>query len=226
MITRGCVVIAITLWLAIPGCHAADSEQESDLNYQFSEDWTSKYEESWEKHLGRFKDQPNLRILEIGTYEGRSAIWLLDNIATHPTSTIVCVDVFRKEGLEERFDHNIKVSGHHQKVEKVKGSSQRTLREKSFDAFDIIYIDGCHAAWCVYQDLALSWPILKDGGTLVLDDYDFGKNFSRKQQPKTAIDPFLVAIGDSGRVVEKGKQVIVEKVSLKERRGRSRKDRE
>jgi predicted O-methyltransferase YrrM len=224
--TKKLVAIAVLLWLAVPGCRLARSEEESGRGFQFSEDWTSRNEESWQTHLARFKDRPDLRILEIGTYEGRSAIWLLDNIATHPTSRIVCLDIFRREGLEERFDHNIEVSGHHEKVEKVKGSSHRKLREESFDPFDIIYIDGCHSAWCVYQDLALSWPLLKDGGTLILDDYEFGRGLSESGQPKTAIDPFLVAVGDGGRVVEKGKQVIVEKVSRKERRARRKGGRE
>ena len=36
---------------------------------------------------------------------------------------------------------------------------------------DLVYIDGCHDEECVYQDLQSWFPLLKEGGMLIGDDY-------------------------------------------------------
>lgn len=66
-------------------------------------------------------------MLEIGSYEGRSAVWFLENILTHPTARIVCVDLFTRLPFELRFDHNIRISGAGDKVTKMKGRSETVL---------------------------------------------------------------------------------------------------
>lgn len=48
---------------------------------------------NWERWLAPFKGQP-VTALEIGSYEGRSACWLLENILTHPDARLLCVDTF------------------------------------------------------------------------------------------------------------------------------------
>ena len=77
--------------------------------YTFTADYVSWLIPIWEQYLYEFKGKENISLLEIGSFEGRSAIWFLENILTHPTSSITCVDHFLRSGV--RFDHNIKVSG-------------------------------------------------------------------------------------------------------------------
>jgi hypothetical protein len=76
--------------------------------------------------------------LEIGSFEGRSAIWFFDNILTHPSATMTCVDVFPKE-YEDTFDKNIEVSGYSKRVVKKKGLSSQVLRtlKPNYEFFDI-----------------------------------------------------------------------------------------
>ena len=56
-------------------------------DYDSSEDWFSHNIPQFEPFLGHLKGKP-CRLLEIGTYEGRSALWLAENIATHPLSSV------------------------------------------------------------------------------------------------------------------------------------------
>src|SRR5262249_5922150 len=53
----------------------------------FAYDWTSPHFPGWNAVLGS-RDR-SLRILEIGSYEGRSAIFFLNYF---PTSRLICVD--------------------------------------------------------------------------------------------------------------------------------------
>ena len=107
-----------------------------NLNYSFTVNYTSWLTSIWEQYLTEFKGKENINFLEIGCFEGRSTLWFLENILTHPTSLITCVDDFSRPGGEPRFDHNIRISGFSNKVTKIKGKSEAvltTLREESFD---------------------------------------------------------------------------------------------
>jgi hypothetical protein len=52
-------------------------------SYNFSEDWFTENIPVWLKVLSPFKGKPNLNYLEIGVFEGRSVIWMLENIQTY-----------------------------------------------------------------------------------------------------------------------------------------------
>lgn len=70
---------------------------------------------------------------------------MLENILTHPTSKMTAIDVF-PGGTESIFMENLKRSGLAEKVRAVKGRSQSVLAKLSQTVFDIVYIDGSHAA--------------------------------------------------------------------------------
>src|SRR5690242_1519030 len=79
----------------------------------YSTDWFSNHIDNWSQWLGKLKGKADLQFLEIGSFEGRSTRWLLDNILTHPVSHIYCIDVFElfnmdMEAVRERFEYNIK----------------------------------------------------------------------------------------------------------------------
>ena len=65
-------------------------------------------------------------MIEIGSLEGRSAIWLLDNIPTGPGCSITCVDGFWPPygGI---FNSNIVASGRSHQVIKLTGKSEEVL---------------------------------------------------------------------------------------------------
>jgi hypothetical protein len=58
------------------------SELERSTAMHFSQDWFSQHIPIWTRLLHEFKGKAGLRVLEIGTFEGRSTCWLLENIVT------------------------------------------------------------------------------------------------------------------------------------------------
>ncbi len=120
-------------------------------DYEFSADYVTYVASAWEQHLTPLRGRNGIRMLEIGSFEGRSALWFLENLLTHPQSALVCVDKFAKD-YSNVFDRNIAASGLAQKVTKLKGKSEDVLPTLADASFDAIYIDGDHRAEAVWRD--------------------------------------------------------------------------
>jgi hypothetical protein len=114
------VLIAVCLLLGLSTPLPAAGEE-----YEFSIDWTKAGQRSkdWRVVLRKFIGKEDVHGLEIGSFEGRSAIWFLNNILTKPSSKLTCIDIFPEE-YDTVFDHNIRVSGHQKRVIKKKGFSR------------------------------------------------------------------------------------------------------
>jgi len=192
---------------------------------EFAFDWTSNNFPVWTRVLAPLADQP-LRILEIGSYEGRSAIFFLNFLRR---SAIVCVDVWHPSVLEPdlvrlmphvldeypraegRFDRNMAAFA--DRVTKIKARSDDALADLGIgsERFDLIYIDGEHRRRAVYRDCMLSWPLLKSGGMMVIDDYGFDLVLADELRPKQGVDAFLAAMAGQFDVVHLAYQVIIRK---------------
>jgi predicted O-methyltransferase YrrM len=61
--------------------------------------------------------------------------------------------------------------------------------------YDLIYVDGSHAAHAALEDLVLSWPLLKAGGLLIFDDYRF-RAPTVIIPPRAAVHGFLACQDD------------------------------
>ncbi len=188
----------------------AEADEYYSKDYKFSEDWFTQYIPIWKKILAPFKDKPEINYLEIGVYEGRSLIWMLENVLTHSTSKATCIDIFPGD-LKEKFLTNLKLSGFKDKVTIITGRSQIELRYLPINSFDIIYIDASHNAGDVLADAVLSWSLLKDGGLLIFDDYLYKTELPIELRPKFAIDAFMTAYGYHIEVVHQDYQVILRK---------------
>lgn len=162
--------------------------------------------------LDQFKTQPT-RALEIGSYEGRSTIWLLENILTHEDSTITCIDAWNSRNVtkehEARFDRNILASGYSTKVQKLKEDHWRALCHLPY-GFDLCYIDGDHEAQSVFEDAVWSFRLTKPNGIIIFDDYEWHGKCN--VPPKPAIDGFLQSYQPRLEILHKEYQVIVRKV--------------
>ena len=143
-------------------------------------------------YLSKLKS--NFNYLEIGSYEGNSAIFVANNFKF---SNIYCVDnweiteeyinhqSFSK--IEKNFDYNI--SGF-QNIKKLKNSSNDFFL-KNDETFDVIYIDGHHYGPQVYKDCENAWACLKENGYLICDDYTWNFYPNIKDNPCFAINMFL-----------------------------------
>jgi predicted O-methyltransferase YrrM len=184
-----------------------------ESRYKFSTDGVSANAQIWSKHLAEFVAKPNIHALEIGSYEGRSALWFLAKILTDDASTITCIDIF-DEDFESTFDHNVEASGQGHKVKKLKGDSKSILRTLN-GKFDFVYIDGSHVAKDVLVDAVLVWDILKPGGVIIFDDYGLRRSPADNQSPalvpRPAIDAFLNVFRHYIDVLHRDYQVIVKK---------------
>ena len=177
----------------------------------YTTDYVSGFQEDWRRALASIAGRPGVRLLEIGSFEGRSAAWFLEHVLTDESSKLVCVDLFTRPGLEARFDHNIQLVDRHQQVRKLKGYSGNVLPDLEPASFDAIYIDGGHDAATVLLDGLLSWRLLKPGGVLIFDDYLWETDRPPARRPQLAIDIFRETMADALDVMHEGYQVIVRK---------------
>lgn len=170
--------------------------------YIFTTDWFSHNIPIWERFFtdNNLHNRPELRCLEIGCFEGRSTVYLLDNILTHKSSRIDVIDTFHGsvdeigmskldlDNLLDIFQYNTR--HHKEKINIHIGESNNILRKlDTSPTYDIIYIDGSHVASDILADAVLSHSLLKQYGLLIFDDY-LWINESKKT-PKMAIDSFI-----------------------------------
>ena len=187
-----------------------------EASYAFTRDWFSIYIPVWKRILDQEKPR---KILEIGSFEGRSACHIIEygaSVADGEVS-LTCVDTWEgsiehRQGagaeanmndVERRFDHNTRLA----LAKAAKPLALRKLKQKSqyalaglitagaSESFDLIYIDGSHEAPDVLADAAMAFPLLRVGGTMIFDDYLWSMDRPGAQDvlrmPKPAIDAFM-----------------------------------
>lgn len=180
----------------------------------FTKNWFEGQRRIWDNFIP--KESPK-RILEVGSYEGASACYIIEKLGDVHSLEIHCVDTWSggiehqaggsaqsdMQSVEGRFHNNINVAKQaaSQPVELVihKGYSDfqlaKLLSEGKADYFDFIYIDGSHQAPDVLADAILGFRLLKVGGVMAFDDYlwfeplPYGQDLVRS--PKIAIDAFV-----------------------------------
>ena len=170
---------------------------------------------TFEEHVKpRFAGKPTC-YLEIGVWKGDSLEWMLSNVLTHDDSLAVAVDPWAEIGRRHRQDEMdshyemalARVQQYGPKCQVFRCCSSRWLRQNGeawSNRFDMIHIDGDHTAVACLDDIVLSWPLLKVGGMLLIDDY----KTCRGNYVKTAVDavmptvfaPYVEQIVDAGRV--------------------------
>jgi hypothetical protein len=181
----------------------------------FSVDWSTHNFDAWSKALGHLRNS-EVGILEIGSWEGRSAIFFLEFFQS---GRLTCVDTFRGSSehlngafdlgtIEKRFDKNMANYG--TRLEKINSRSVPALDRLAQEdrSFDIIYIDGSHQREDVMADSVLAWKILKQGGYVIWDDYLWQTDAAAADRPGPAIDAFLGLVGGEIEIHQFSGQVI------------------
>lgn len=166
--------------------------------------------------LARAERDP-LRCLEVGSYEGRSAMWMLDRLIQHPDAALTCVDLCEDPERAARLEMNLRIaSAETERVRLFRGPSRVALPAlmHAGDTFDLAYIDGSHEAPDVLFDAVLSFEMLVPGGILIFDDYLWspGNLDGGVHAPQLAIDAFTGVNAERLRVLHRGAQVIAEKL--------------
>lgn len=154
--------------------------------YQFSDDWFSHNILRFDKFLSCYKDKP-VNFLEIGSYEGRSAVWILENILTHKDSKLTCVE----PGFLKKNDILKQNLSHFSNVKLIEKLNKDAWPEYLLEDFDFVYIDGGHSSRNCLFDMILGLTVLKSGGILAVDDYAWKQRDNDGTCPKDAVDLFI-----------------------------------
>lgn len=111
------------------------------------------------------------RILEVGSYHGRSTIAMLDN----SYADIWCVDSWNTKEIHEsdyrKFFVNVRPYG--ARVTIMRGEGEEMLRRLKQDGelFDMAFVDDGHAYEFAYADIFNSLPLVKQGGLICGHDF-------------------------------------------------------
>ena len=178
-------------------------------DYRFTNEWFAQNIPAWDLLLPRFEPK---KVLEIGSYEGRSACYLIEKFTVDHPLEVHCIDTWAgglehdkaaMSAVEERFDHNIRTAvgrvKHPARVIKHKKLSHLALATlltpEHAATFDVVYVDGSHQAPDVLSDAVLGFHLLRVGGLMIFDDYVWSMEPPGQQDafnmPKPAIDAFL-----------------------------------
>ncbi|ORA33347.1 hypothetical protein BST20_22530 [Mycobacterium branderi] len=161
-----------------------------------------------------------LRILEIGSWEGRSSLFLLTYFTQgHLTAvdTWAGIDYYLYNAtpdardLEARFDGNLAPCA--ARLTKRKGSSLHVLPQllDEQQEFDLIYVDGSHFADDVLMDGITAWRLLKQGGIMIFDDFLWPCYPRARANPWWAIDQFLTYHPGEYKVLAAYDQIILQR---------------
>ncbi len=178
--------------------------------YDFSNSWFDDCARPvWKDFIPRLKPK---RVLEIGSYEGASACFLIDTVCQHQALELHCVDTW--EGSAEHAGTDmaaVKARFTANSMEAIEAAEYpatlRVYRMRSDEAlpsmltqlgpnyFDLVYIDGSHEAPDVLFDALLGFKLLRIDGALVFDDYNWQAEHPAERDllsvPRPAIDAFV-----------------------------------
>ena len=159
-------------------------EELTPEDYRFTVDWFSGREGYWREILSQLRPQ---KLLEIGSYEGRSTVFLIEQCAQIAPAEICCIDSWQggvehdqtaMDEVEARFDANVALAQSHgtypvaiRKIKSLSHPALLALDREERGSYDFIYIDGSHQAPDVLADAVLSFWLLRSGGIMVFDDY-------------------------------------------------------
>jgi predicted O-methyltransferase YrrM len=179
-------------------------------------------------------DGREVHAVEIGSWEGRSAIWIADNILNHnPKSRLWCIDtwigseepahIVSRDGVYERFVNNVWVYLTSGKIRPMKGFSEKALATLhniimtgKLPEIDFVYVDGSHTSADVLSDMIMSFHMLKMGGIMIIDDYDWNVYKDARKTPRLGIDSFLACFSGRYDLIFKESQVVIKKTELKQ----------
>jgi len=191
--------------------------------YQFSNSWFSDAVKGiWRELLLQL--QPS-RVLEIGSFEGASACFVIQQVGAQRALELHCVDTWQggeehQPGaaaaadmrlVESRFRSNanmaiasvrcpVRLEVHRARSDQA---LPKLLCDKGSGYFDMVYVDGSHQAADVLWDALLGFKLLRVGGLMVFDDYLWpgSPRHDVLMAPKLAIDAFTTVHASKLRIV-------------------------
>lgn len=191
--------------------------------YQFSNNWFNDAVKGvWSELLAQLAPS---KVLEIGSFEGASTCFLIQQIGAVRPLELHCIDTWQggrehqpgsaaaadMKQVEGRFKANvntaIRSSQFPVRVEVHRARSEEALPkllcDESVGRFDMVYVDGSHQAADVLWDAVLALKLLRVGGVIVFDDYLWSGDSPQDllMAPKIAIDAFTTVYASKVRIL-------------------------
>lgn len=177
----------------------------------------------WEKFFNDYiKKSAPINYLEIGSFEGRSSVYVLENL-----NNAYCYFVDPFEEYEEmtkstkqtkfnliftNFKSNVSYFNKRFEIHKKTSDEFFKTNNKSI-LFDLIYIDGSHIFKDVYKDAVNSDKFLNKDGYLIFDDFFWFWYKDLKSNPFFAINKFLYQNKKNYKIIYLGNQLILKKIA-------------
>jgi predicted O-methyltransferase YrrM len=194
---------------------------------EFTNGWfEDEAKANWDRLLPLI--QPK-KILEIGSFEGKSAVYMIQTLGNLYPFELHCVDSW--DGVERykrdmqvirsRFFANTREAGENAPhmvslfLHEEKSASALPKMFAAHEAsFDFIYVDGSHYGGDVIADAVNSFGLARTGGVIGFDDYRWRDMQDPLYGPGPAIDTFLAAYSSKlKRLPSSSGQVYVEKIA-------------
>lgn len=183
--------------------------------FDFTQHWfAGSAKPIWDNLMPRLNPR---KVLEIGSFEGASACYLIQTLGEKHDLELHCIDTWEggvehktdgncptdMNAVERRFTHNtqLAMSSVSKSIKLIshKGLSDehlpRLIAAGQSGTFDFVYIDGSHQAPDVLSDAVLSFKLLKVGGVMGFDDYLWSEKLpygvDPLRCPKAAVDAFV-----------------------------------
>jgi FkbM family methyltransferase len=154
-------------------------------------------------------------VLEVGTFEGLTAKYICEHLLEGEDSRVICVDPLEEYYTKEDTEHIEMFKQQYQRfkrntrglpIQLIRKPSEKALPELHELRFDFIYIDGHHGEEEVYIDAVNSMPILKGGGHILFDDYQW------RESTKAGIDRFLQEYAGQIEIIFQSYQVLIRRL--------------
>lgn len=165
-----------------------------------------------------FRGKATVRILEVGSWAGASAITFGAVIRELgiSDSQIICVDQWEKYfvaednslhyksmnaatatgEIQKLFHHNVKACGLQEMVQVRKANSREVLPGLESATFDLVYIDGSHKKDDVLCDLQQAKRLIRSGGVICGDDLELLKSQVDADAHQVAVEKDLDFVAD------------------------------
>ncbi len=164
---------------------------------QDEQNWFGRTFREFTRSALPFKGQP-IVYCEIGCWKGDSAVWVCEEILSHPEARGIGIDPYPDDFKRGSNDDAKAIAA--SRLAKfpqwswIYAKSQDALRVWSGPKIDLLYLDGSHISHDVVMDWCFAFPLLKKGSTVIFDDWGVSR---RKKDGLDRVDIAVDAIRQS-----------------------------
>ncbi|PSF39488.1 hypothetical protein C7H19_01490 [Aphanothece hegewaldii CCALA 016] len=178
-------------------------------DYYFTQDNFTFKIPIWTQYLNHLIAHRESQVLEIGSSQGMSICWLLNNILTDSSAQITCID----KAFSEIFLDNIAKTSAKERVKLLKGKASKLLANHQTNFFDLINVnDRSRNTGITEEDAMLYWQVLKEKGLIFFSKSPNREMTNNWQELAIQLSSFLKNIERHAKIFHYSHQIIIQKI--------------